>query len=781
MAGNTPYQRSYASSSSPGSVRTRLGANTPAISRRQLPYNQYSYSAPRSQGYQGLPRQMMQTGPREPRGPSPTLPRYGQPPFAQYPPTSNYVRKGIQSVSYGRAVQSDGEPTQQRPSKMINRREFHPDLRRRRKNPVPAESLDTGPEPSAAPVGTSGQIPKTVGPAHRNTGKQKVDAGARRPVTLESESTVASQHISTGDEDDDSLSDAPATGLSAAVKEGVEKAFVKGLLEGQGAVFSGIEKELRRSCTIFGINVALPQNKTLEKVIKSVQDDLRELFDRSGAEVANHPGVKYTRQWLERRIQEARASSHEEQDIRSDRISASSQERDEAIASRASEVIDGNEAEAQTPRGSGVPRSGRRSKGKSLDYTILGVHGEYSHEGKKCLSYDCSDGHRRIISPTMVEERTRQARAAPPHAVPVPAPGTPSHTAKLTPKRKYSPEGGNIADLKKKKAAHAPEQTNPNSAAHANAALLFGSTKSKMQQPVQRIQTTVTGSDGKDSRSRDEADEYFDWERYESNRNSAAKQAASPADLEQCVARESMEKSPASMEEGVPDYESKRIKELLRLDKTMPMSVMKEFMHPRAGSKYSAVREAVRRGDHGDQSHLLFQQDCLETAKQEYEMHANEGVESVKQNQSVANAVPHYNRIQTHEDEGPSAAERRGAPEERPAAEEQQAEQEKQAGGDKRKGTAGEEDTAGGMVPSGCQNSVAAFIGCDNSLVGESPSWIGKEFPDLLDSYPDVYGGGQDIADYTNPDMTKTQPLFTDMMADLAWDNGELYSQLDRK
>lgn len=308
-------------------------------------------------------------------------------------------------------------------------------------------------------------------PGRPNTYKQQDDSvneGAKVPVlTVEPGSVVTQQSIDTGDEND-FLSGARAPRLSAAVKEGVEKAFENGLLEGQRVVFSSFEREFRKSRTIFGVTATVPRNKTLDQVIKNVQDHLEALFVPYKAEVSKHEGVKQTRQSLEKSIsngnQEALAHRAEETS-RTNNAAAGAQESNEKNPSRVNQAIHSNktpksarrEARSQTPQSSQIARDRRRSKRKSVDYTIVGVHDEYSYEGNKFPSYKCSDGHRRISSPTMVEERTQQQTRAPANpANPTPdrAMGTPSHTAKTFSKRKLEPESDCPPVSKKTKVAH---------------------------------------------------------------------------------------------------------------------------------------------------------------------------------------------------------------------------------------------------------------------------------------------------------------------------------------
>lgn len=72
------------------------------------------------------------------------------------------------------------------------------------------------------------------------------------------------------------------------------------------------------------------------------------------------------------------------------------------------------------------------------------------------------------------------------------------------------------------------------------------------------------------------------------------------------------------------DPSRRRVKELIRLDSSMPHSLIRDFMEPRAESIYSAVREAVVRMDLADQSHLLFDRDCRRVAMKEYDCHSRQ-------------------------------------------------------------------------------------------------------------------------------------------------------------
>ncbi|KAG8419292.1 hypothetical protein J3458_004174 [Metarhizium acridum] len=430
MADNSPYQNSYA----PG----RVGANTPRVPRGQAPFN-----PPCPQGYPGLPQQAMPPGPHENQRPNRRMPQYDQSPSAQR--SADVPWDMIQQGKYRQAVPTGDQAT----------REPHLNMTR------------TRPQPNTTPAGTSRQVPNAAFPGRSNIYTQQdnsVNAGARRPVlTAESGSVATQQPIDTRDEKD-FRSGARVTRLSAAVKEGVEKAFENGLLEGQGVVFSSFEKEFRKSHTIFGVTATLPRNKTLDEVIKNVQDHLTALFVPCRAEVSKHGGVKLTRQWLEKSInngkQEAPTAYPAEETLRTNNSAAGAQARNEKIPSRANQAIHSNktaksarrEARTQTSRSSQIVRGSRRSKRKSVDYAILGVHDEYSYEGNKFPSYKCSDGHRRISSPTMVEARTQQQTRAPANPIPVPAMG------KTLSKRKLESESDCPPVSKKNKAAHPSNQ-----------------------------------------------------------------------------------------------------------------------------------------------------------------------------------------------------------------------------------------------------------------------------------------------------------------------------------
>ncbi|QLI64170.1 uncharacterized protein G6M90_00g008260 [Metarhizium brunneum] len=434
MASNSPYQSPHA----PG----RVGANTPMIARGQAPFN-----SPYPQQYQPPPQRMMPPGPHENQLPNRRMAQYYQRPLAQ--PSPDISRDVIRQGQYGQAVQTGDQGTRE------------PRL----------NITSTRPQPNTTPAGTSCQMPNVTFPGRPNTYKQQDDSvneGAKGPVlTVEPESVVTPQSIDTGDEND-FLSGARAPRLSAAVKEGVEKAFETGLLQGQSVVFSSVEKEFRESRTIFGVTTTLHRNKAADQAIKNVQDRLKELFAACKAAVSTHPGVIQTRQSLEKSIsngnQEAPAHRAEETSRTKD-AAAGAQESNEKNPSRANQTIHSNktpksarrEARSQTPQSSQIVRGRRPSKRKPADFTMLGVIDEYSYEGNKFPSYQCSDGHRRISSPTMVEERTQQQTRAPANlANPTPAPamGTPSHTAKTFSKRELEPESDRSRVSKKTKVAH---------------------------------------------------------------------------------------------------------------------------------------------------------------------------------------------------------------------------------------------------------------------------------------------------------------------------------------
>ncbi|KAK8929943.1 hypothetical protein VCV18_002609 [Metarhizium anisopliae] len=513
--------------------------------------------------------------------------QYCQQPLAQPSPDISWdvIRQG----QYGQAVQTGNQGTREPRLNIASRR----------------------PQPNTTPAGTSRQMPNVTFPGRPNTYKQQDDSvneGAKGPVlTVEPESVVTPQSIDTGDEND-FLSGARAPRLSAAVKEGVEKAFETGLLQGQSVVFSSVEKEFRESRTIFGVTTTLSRNKAADPVIKNFQDRLKALFDTCKAGVSTHPGVIQTRQSLEKSIsngnQEAPAHRAEETSRTKD-AAAGAQESNEKNPSRADQTIHSNktpksarrEARSQTPPSSQIVPGRRRSKGKPVGYTTFGVRDEYSYEGNKFHSYQCSDGHRRISSPTMVEERTQQqtrAPANPANPTPAPAMGTPSHTAKTFSKRELEPESDRSRVSKKTKVAHPSDpatmslpsgasfepvlsgfanqnateimagdfnqlpnlachmqqQTDPYAAAGITPAVFPGKAENNLLQPVQHTQAPAI-----DPQTNSGLDEVFDLARFEADFGHDGTQTIKLEDAEQAVAARAGDTTYVSTGEGVAEYD----------------------------------------------------------------------------------------------------------------------------------------------------------------------------------------------------------------------------------
>ncbi|KIE01136.1 hypothetical protein MAJ_02993, partial [Metarhizium majus ARSEF 297] len=590
MARNSQYQSPHA----PG----RAGANTPMIARGQAPFN-----SPYPQRYLGLPQRMMPPGPHENQLPNRRMPQYCQPPLAQ--PSPDVPRDVIRQGQYGQAVQT-GDQGAREPRLNIT---------------------STRPQPNTTPAGTSRQMSNVTFPGRPNTYKQQDDSvneGAKGPVlTVEPGSVVTQQSIDTGDENDFLLR-ARAPRLSAAVKEAVEKAFENGLLEGQGVVFSSFEREFRKSRTIFGVTATVPKNKRLDQVIKNVQDHLEALFVTCKAEVSTHKGVRLTRRSLEKSISclealfapyKAEVSNHDgvkqtrqsleksisngnqealahraEETSRTNDAAAGAQESNEKNPSRANQAIHSNKTpkSARREASSQIARDRRRSKRKSVDYTIVGVHDEYSYEGNKFPSYKCSDGHRRISSPTMVEERTQQQTRAPANpanpANPTPARamGTPSHTAKTFFKRELEPESDCPPVSKRTKVAHPSDPATMSlpsgasfepvlfSLANQNATETMPGDFNQLQNLAYHMQqqtdpyaaagiTTAVFPDNAENNllqpTNGGLDEVFDWGRFEADFGHDGRQTIKLEDAEQAVAARAGDTTYVSTGEGVAEYD----------------------------------------------------------------------------------------------------------------------------------------------------------------------------------------------------------------------------------
>ncbi|KAK2612826.1 hypothetical protein QQS21_001106 [Conoideocrella luteorostrata] len=109
-------------------------------------------------------------------------------------------------------------------------------------------------------------------------------------------------------------------------------------------------------------------------------------------------------------------------------------------------------------------------------------------------------------------------------------------------------------------------------------------------------------------------------------------------------------------EKLLKDLREERVKELIKLDNSMPHSLISEFMSPSRGSIYGAVREAAERNDFVDQSHLLFSSYNRKTAMKEYDNHSREqfqisSTDYPEWDQSVRNAAKRARKKQRRVDE----------------------------------------------------------------------------------------------------------------------------------
>ncbi|KAL6413994.1 hypothetical protein AUP68_03527 [Ilyonectria robusta] len=70
------------------------------------------------------------------------------------------------------------------------------------------------------------------------------------------------------------------------------------------------------------------------------------------------------------------------------------------------------------------------------------------------------------------------------------------------------------------------------------------------------------------------------------------------------------------------DPNQHRMNELIRIDNSLPLSLISAFINPQHDSPYSAIQAIVAVGDFSDQSYLLFDESYRATAKKEYDAEA---------------------------------------------------------------------------------------------------------------------------------------------------------------
>lgn len=260
-----------------------------------------------------------------------------------------------------------------------------------------------------------------------------------------------------------SLSDAQIVQLSTAIKEAVENAFTKGLLEAHSRIFSGLNNEIRNNQTLFGFTVTTPEDKTADEIEKDLHTRVGESFNHCRKEVSDKEGVRVTREWFAKRVYQSDGQAPPSSNIEPRPQINNTQA--QVLIQNATTVPNtrqsangyktpGLNSKVTTPnttkRNSGKSQSGKGRKKASADYTLGEVKGEYVYEGVNHVSYKCSDGHIRILSPTQVQELERHQQSQ--------VPGMPGPTQ--TPSKRKP--GSNIqrnSASKKTKLSHPSDQS----------------------------------------------------------------------------------------------------------------------------------------------------------------------------------------------------------------------------------------------------------------------------------------------------------------------------------
>lgn len=645
----------------PGNMPMQAAAVAPAMFRRQMMYNRPNTFAPYRPAYEPQPW-------GGPPGPQPILHQPQRP-------------EGIQNYHYQPAFPQQNPNV---PREVIQAGTYRqtPEVGRQREAQPAPSTINTGGICNTGTVGTSEAIPGAsrpgTAPGPPDAGNGKWADGPVTPVHVPEAERSKERHSS--------RLETQKTHLSTILKEAVEKAFTRGILEGHSRLFSEISRELCESKTIFGFPATLPEGKTTEEIVKIVFDSLGALFKRCPP-VEDHPGVKLTRKWLESKLhldaQRVLSSTNGAQPSRANSFATGIQTSDTETALQHTQATGdakspkrGNkDGTAKTPRSSGKSQGGKRNKRKSADFTILGEAAQYEYEGKRSTSYKCSDNQTRILSPEIAKELMQREQANN-------STGTDSTTVTPSPhtntnsKRKSVSNGGQASASKKIKTTHSSDQTtvthaysgasgivNPLdlSLAPGNEKQIAGgepvqghkfqeymdnlsqaSSSNSLhttaagakpdnvvvspQQELQQKQMIAPGPNNETFSSLN-VDDLFDWNLFEAEMGYDSIQQDESTEREPAPAP-AQEKSDvtATAPEKQPTINSKekRIKELIQMDKGLPFGLIEDFMIPKAGSIYGVVRDAVLRNDFTDQSHLLFDSECRKAAKAEYDTHVHE-------------------------------------------------------------------------------------------------------------------------------------------------------------
>jgi hypothetical protein len=352
---------------------------------------------------------------------------------------------------------------------------------------------------------------------------------------------------------------------------------------------------------------------------------------------------------------------------------------------------------SDTPQSQENSQGGRRAKRKAADYTVVGKQAEYAYGGQSSVSYKCSDGQTRILSPTTVTKlQTRDS--APMDAGSNASPVMPSPQVTTPLKRKFGPGSDRSSVSKKTKHSHQLDQDTticPNDTPTAVQPLALPMPNSETR-PV----STVTNPDAKLTEymgNLDRAssvkvaevqpvevpdkvgsytsqlaegtqaapgeinyDEYVNYEAHESQFGDAT--------LGEMILESGPTGGSKTTEMGPPqgpvaDPREDRIKELTKRYLGLPHCVVKDFMEPHLDSNFSEPRAAAERGEFGDMSYILDDKDVRLTAMDEYDTAdlERQGISPGQRPEwdpAVRNAEKRQNKLQRKIDEQKAAGRR---------------------------------------------------------------------------------------------------------------------------
>lgn len=238
-------------------------------------------------------------------------------------------------------------------------------------------------------------------------------------------------------------------------------------------------------------------------------------------------------------------------------------------------------------------------------------------------------------------------------------------------------------------------------------------------------------------------------------------------------------------QEPVVNATEDRIKELIKVDKGLPHSLMLEFITPKDGSIYNAVREAVQRNDFSDQSHLLFDSHHRQTAKVEYDSNSQKQMDLTlgqwsKHNAPISNEKNGCKEMQKREAAQAALENRHREEKERLEAETQQQMRDDELLKDALI-QALEEPEAARSTDNVSQESGAALIQSDQldlpSAVmanEDEPLFPDLDIPDTFGQFSDLFGEDKVNQQQGDFDHQARDNLFADEFTDEAW-SGPLF------